>query len=76
MITATAPGALTTLTPRERQVLELLTTGLTNRAIGRSLGVAEKTVKNTVTSVLAKLGVHSRTEAAVALTVQRLAPTG
>lgn len=57
--------ALGSLTAREREVLECLTNGLTNRQIARDLGVAEKTVKTHVGNVLAKLGVADRTQAAV-----------
>jgi DNA-binding NarL/FixJ family response regulator len=53
------------LTDQERRVLELMTEGLTNRAIGEQLHLAEKTVKNYVTSVLSKMGMARRTEAAV-----------
>ena len=53
------------LTEQERRVLELMAEGLTNRAIGEELHLAEKTVKNYVTSVLAKMGMSRRTEAAV-----------
>lgn len=53
------------LTAQERRILELIGEGLTNRQIARSLGLAEKTVKNYVSSVLAKLGVESRTQAAI-----------
>ncbi len=53
------------LSPQERQVLVLLADGLTNRQIGERMYLAEKTVKNYVTSVLSKLGVTRRTEAAV-----------
>jgi DNA-binding NarL/FixJ family response regulator len=53
------------LTEQERRVLELLAEGLTNRQIGERLGLAEKTVKNYVTSVLSKMGMARRTEAAV-----------
>jgi two-component system response regulator DevR len=53
------------LTLRERQVLELIADGLTNRQIGDSLGLAEKTVKNYVSELLAKLGMERRTQAAV-----------
>ena len=56
---------LSGLTEQERKVLELVADGLTNRQIGTSMHLAEKTVKNYVSSVLAKLGLASRTQAAV-----------
>jgi DNA-binding NarL/FixJ family response regulator len=56
---------LSHLTEQELKVLELMAEGLTNRAIGERLHLAEKTVKNYVTSVLAKMGMSRRTEAAV-----------
>jgi DNA-binding NarL/FixJ family response regulator len=53
------------LTLREEQVLELIAAGLTNRQIGERLGLAEKTIKNYVSALLAKLGMKRRTQAAV-----------
>jgi DNA-binding NarL/FixJ family response regulator len=53
------------LSPQERRVLVLITQGLTNREIAGQLRLAEKTVKNYVSSVLHKLGFAHRTEAAV-----------
>jgi DNA-binding NarL/FixJ family response regulator len=53
------------LTAQEQRILELMAEGLTNRAIGERLHLAEKTVKNYVTSVLSKMGMTRRTEAAV-----------
>jgi two-component system response regulator DevR len=53
------------LSPQEQRVASLLAEGLTNRQIGERLGLAEKTVKNHVSGVLAKLGAANRTEAAV-----------
>jgi len=53
------------LTFRELQVLELISHGLTNRQIGESLFLAEKTVKNYVSGLLSKLGFERRTQAAV-----------
>jgi DNA-binding NarL/FixJ family response regulator len=66
---SSAPGmeelALSSLTPQERRVLDLIVTGLTNAQIGVRLGISEKTVRNHVTNVLAKLGFARRTQAAV-----------
>ena len=56
---------LESLTGRERQVLELLAQGHTNREIGEKLVISEKTVKRHVTGVLAKLHARNRTEAAL-----------
>lgn len=53
------------LTPQERRILQLVSEGLTNREIARHMLLAEKTVKNYVSSMLAKLGLTSRTQAAV-----------
>ena len=56
---------LAKLSSRERQVLDLIAEGKTNRQIGEELFLAEKTVKNYVSSVLMKMGLSRRTEAAV-----------
>jgi two-component system, NarL family, response regulator DevR len=56
---------LSGLTEREREVLDLIAQGLTNRQIGERLFLAEKTIKNYVSSLLAKLGMERRTQAAV-----------
>lgn len=53
------------LTLRESQVLQLIADGMTNRQIGERLDLAEKTVKNYVSGLLAKLGMERRTQAAV-----------
>ena len=53
------------LSPQERRILELIADGLTNRQIGAEMYLAEKTVKNYVSSLLHKLGMSRRTEAAV-----------
>ena len=58
-------GGLDALTRREREVLAELAKGQSNREIARVLGVSEKTVKAHVSSVLAKLGVQDRTQAAL-----------
>ncbi|MFP5022176.1 response regulator [Pseudonocardia phyllosphaerae] len=60
-----------TLSPQEQRILELIADGLTNRAIGTTLNLAEKTVKNYVSSVLHKLGFSRRTEAAVYVVERR-----
>jgi two-component system, NarL family, response regulator DevR len=56
---------LASLSEREREILGLITEGLTNRQIGERLFLAEKTVKNYVSGLLAKLGMERRTQAAV-----------
>jgi two-component system response regulator DevR len=58
-------AALSQLTEQERRILALISEGLTNRQIGERLHLAEKTVKNYVSSLLAKLGLERRTQAAV-----------
>ncbi len=63
---ANTPGrGLDALTSREREVLAELAKGCSNREIARALHVSEKTVKAHVSSVLAKLGVQDRTQAAL-----------
>ena len=52
------------LSEQERRVLELITTGLTNREIAEEMFLAEKTVKNYVSNLLTKLGMSRRSEAA------------
>ena len=59
------PPALAGLTEQQLRILGLLAQGLTNREIGTRLYLAEKTVKNHVTRILAKLGVQRRTQAAL-----------
>jgi two-component system response regulator DevR len=59
------PDELKSLTAQERRILELVAEGLTNRQIGERLFLAEKTVKNYMSNVLAKLGLERRTQAAV-----------
>jgi DNA-binding NarL/FixJ family response regulator len=58
-------SALAALTEQERKVLMHIADGLTNRQIGQEMFLAEKTVKNYVSSILAKLGMERRTQAAV-----------
>jgi two-component system response regulator DevR len=59
------PAALNGLTDQQLRILALLAQGMTNREIGARLYLAEKTVKNHVTRILAKLGVQRRTQAAL-----------
>ncbi|HEV7956690.1 MAG: DNA-binding response regulator [Microbacteriaceae bacterium] len=56
---------LESLSTREREVLDLIADGLTNREIGERLSLAEKTIKNYVSGVLSKLGLQRRTQAAI-----------
>ncbi len=56
---------LSSLTDREREILGLIADGMTNKQIGETLFLAEKTVKNYVSGLLAKLGMQRRTQAAV-----------
>ena len=67
---AADPGrqSLAALSPREREILGLIGEGLTNRQIGQRLYLSEKTVKNNVSRLLAKLGVERRVQAAVIAT--------
>ncbi|MEU0075582.1 response regulator transcription factor [Streptomyces sp. NPDC006332] len=59
------PSELASLSARERDILVLIGDGLTNREIGRKLYLSEKTVKNHISRLLAKLGVQRRVQAAV-----------
>ncbi|WP_354638282.1 response regulator transcription factor [Kitasatospora camelliae] len=62
---APPPTGLPRLTDREQEILALIGQGLTNRQIGQRLYLAEKTVKNHISRLLAKLGVERRVQAAV-----------
>ncbi|MFB0620259.1 response regulator transcription factor [Streptomyces sp. AGS-58] len=59
------PSAIRDLTPREREVLLVLSHGASNREIGTELGIAERTTKAHLTKIMAKIRVNSRTEAAL-----------
>jgi DNA-binding NarL/FixJ family response regulator len=61
----TRKDPLAALTDQERQILDLIGEGLTNRQIGERMFLAEKTVKNYVSNLFAKLGMSRRTQAAV-----------
>ena len=56
---------LTPLSPREMEILELVIQGMSNREIAYDRGISHQTVKNHMTSILSKLGVADRTQAAV-----------
>ena len=62
--TSTAAEPFPQLTPRERDVLDLVGSGLGNQAIAARLGLAPKTVSNHLSAVFTKLGVAGRAEAA------------
>lgn len=63
---ASLPPGWTDLTPREREVLRLIAKGASNREIARELYISEGTVKNHVTSILHRLNLRDRTQAAIA----------
>ena len=65
---------LAELTGQERRILELIGDGLTNRQIGERMFLAEKTVKNYVSSLMSKLGVERRVQAAVMVSELRSEP--
>ena len=73
---AAGSDRLALLTDQERTVLRLIGEGLTNRQIGGRMGLAEKTVKNYTSHLLAKLGLERRTQAAILATELRDRPTG
>jgi DNA-binding NarL/FixJ family response regulator len=60
-----SPDSPEALSPRETEVLRLVAAGRANKEIGRKLGIGEKTVKTHVSRILGKLGVRSRTQAAL-----------
>lgn len=64
----TTDAALSGLSPREREILLLIGDGMTNRQIGEQLFLSEKTIKNHISRLLAKLGVERRVQAAVLVT--------
>ena len=62
---APAPSALDSLSPREREILQLIAQGASNKEIARALSIAETTVKIHVQHILRKLDLSSRVQAAV-----------
>jgi two-component system response regulator DevR len=73
---AAGSDRLRLLTEQEHTVLRLIGEGLTNRQIGQRMGLAEKTVKNYTSHLLAKLGLERRTQAAILATELRDRPAG
>ncbi|MDJ0597345.1 MAG: response regulator transcription factor [Crocosphaera sp.] len=63
--TAKPPPELEQLTPREKEILQLIAKGSNNREIAQELYISEKTVKNHVTNILNRLNVRDRTQAAI-----------
>ena len=63
--TVKSPPELATLTPREKEVLQLIAAGYSNREIAEQLYIAERTVKNHVNSILRRLNLRDRTQAAI-----------
>ena len=59
------PGANVVITPREKQVLQMLVAGLSNKEIGNPLGIAERTVKAHIAKMMHKVGVHNRIQLSV-----------
>jgi two-component system, NarL family, nitrate/nitrite response regulator NarL len=69
--TVPSPDALAELSPREREILELIARGDSNKEIARTLGIAETTVKIHVQHILRKLKLSSRVQAAVVMASER-----
>jgi DNA-binding NarL/FixJ family response regulator len=65
LLPSTTPPTSSTLSDREVQVLRLLTQGLANKQIGRTLGISERTVKVHIGSVFRRIGVADRISAAM-----------
>lgn len=64
-ISLTQPPELAELTPREREILQYIATGASNREISQTLFIAEKTVKNHITNIFSCLSLRDRTQAAI-----------
>ena len=59
------PGVNGVITAREKQVLQMLVSGLSNKEIGAPLGIVERTVKAHISTMMRKVGVHNRIELSV-----------
>ena len=70
------PAGRVTFTDREKEVLELLVAGRSNKEIGSALGIAERTVKAHVAKLLRKVGVQNRISLSVHAITQGLVATG
>jgi DNA-binding NarL/FixJ family response regulator len=68
--------SMSALTDQERRVLDLVGEGMTNRQIAERLSLSEKTVKNYVASLLSKLGMHRRSQAAAYIARRGETPRG
>jgi Response regulator containing a CheY-like receiver domain and an HTH DNA-binding domain len=69
-------GGIASLTARERDVLACVARGLSNRAVADALGITERTARTHVSNILAKLGLASRTQAALLAVQHGLDRTG
>ncbi|MEL6384425.1 MAG: response regulator transcription factor [Cyanobacteria bacterium J06626_18] len=72
-VVATVPPEMLTLSPREKEVLQLIATGASNREIAAALHISERTVKNHVSSILGQLQLRDRIQ--VALLASKFLPT-
>jgi DNA-binding NarL/FixJ family response regulator len=61
----TLPGGSDTITDREKQILQMLVSGFSNKEIGAPLGIAVRTVKAHIAKMMRKVGVHNRIELSV-----------
>jgi two-component system nitrate/nitrite response regulator NarL len=76
VVAAPPPDPFAGLSPREREILDLIARGDSNKLIARELGIAETTVKIHVQHLLRKLNLESRVQAAVLVTQQRGSGSG
>jgi DNA-binding NarL/FixJ family response regulator len=72
-VRAAGPDAGDVLSSRERTIADLVAAGMANRAAAASLGVSEKSIEKTLTSIYAKLGLNSRTQLVAYITTERSA---
>jgi DNA-binding NarL/FixJ family response regulator len=72
---ASKPQTVTALTDREREILVLVAQGLSNQQIADALVISERTARTHVSNILSKLGLASRTQAALLAIREGIAPT-